>query len=240
MRGFVYAAGVVLAIGMICVQVSTGAGPAPVRLLSTGTFHGDELTARSGEVWLGLFPTASGYALRPTTLKVKAVPDPLAESENDRSGKEVTVSDAREPLFLVKAAGRLRPRAVPTAFAGDMSLEAGSPLRLALHGTEYLLIVDGERASEIEQSPSDSGLPQRAKLILGAGAITQQLFAMTSHDEASWQLLWAGDLDGDGKLDLFLDLSTHYNVSTRRLFLSTAAKKGQAVGEVAIFETVGC
>ena len=52
--------------------------------------------------------------------------------------------------------------------------------------------------------------------------------------------MWAGDLDGDGKLDLLLNLSTHYNLDSHRLFLSSMAKKGQLVGEAAVFDAVGC
>ena len=63
---------------------------------------------------------------------------------------------------------------------------------------------------------------------------------MEAHDEAQWVLLWAGDLDGDGRLDLYMNLSTHYNVSARRLFLSSAAASGALVREVAVFQTTGC
>jgi len=53
-------------------------------------------------------------------------------------------------------------------------------------------------------------------------------------------LRWAGDLDGDGKLDLILAADHHYNLSTTRLFLSSRAKKGELVQEVAKFSTSGC
>jgi hypothetical protein len=52
--------------------------------------------------------------------------------------------------------------------------------------------------------------------------------------------LWAGDLDLDGSLDLLLDTSDHENVTEMRLFLSSAAKHGQLVSEVAKFTRVGC
>lgn len=47
-------------------------------------------------------------------------------------------------------------------------------------------------------------------------------------------VMWAGDLDGDGKLDLLLNTSAFYWRST--LYLSTLAKPGQLVGEAGSFE----
>ena len=52
-------------------------------------------------------------------------------------------------------------------------------------------------------------------------------------DEAVPQILWAGDIDRDGKLDLLLDLTDHYNVSIPTLFLSSEAAEDELVAEVA-------
>ena len=59
-------------------------------------------------------------------------------------------------------------------------------------------------------------------------------------NDPSWRLLWAGDLDRDGKLDLYVSVTQHYNVSERKLFLSSQADEGQLVKEVADFVTSGC
>jgi hypothetical protein len=245
MSGLVRAtAGVALAMVTVTATAIVGAqAPAralqastPVRLLMVGTFHGDEVTARSGEVWLGLFPTADGYALRATTLKVKAVRDEILDGENERTGKEVTVGDSREPLFLVKATPRLRPRAaVPTVFAGESFFEKDSHVRLAgPDGGEYLLTVDSVQMASVE---APDPVPYSV-LTLALGGVTQRL--STTPDHVTLRLLWAGDVDGDGKLDLLLDLPSNDNTSEHRLFLSTAARNGELVRQVAVFETVGC
>ena len=67
----------------------------------------------------------------------------------------------------------------------------------------------------------------------GAGAISLG-------DDASPVLLFAGDLDRDGKLDLIFNTTDHYNVSRPTLFLSSQAKSGELLGEVAHYESVGC
>jgi hypothetical protein len=49
--------------------------------------------------------------------------------------------------------------------------------------------------------------------------------------QACWQVLWAGDLDGDGKLDLLL--SSGCIDSTTRLMLSSRAAQGKFLATVA-------
>ncbi|MET0807665.1 MAG: hypothetical protein ABWX93_02785, partial [Pseudoxanthomonas sp.] len=63
---------------------------------------------------------------------------------------------------------------------------------------------------------------------------------MSLGDDASPTLLFAGDLDRDGKLDLIFDGTDHYNVSRPTLFLSSPAGQGELLHEVARYESVGC
>jgi hypothetical protein len=206
-----------------------------LRLIETGEFHGDEITARTGERWLGLFPTAGGFSLRPSALKVEAVHDPVVdESPATKTGKRVSVGGAARPVFLLKGAGRLPRGAVRTAFAGEKNLGNAETIPLSLGGRDYVLRV-------VSDDPNPAGhLVQNSRLILTSGGESQVLFSAREHDDAGWSLLWAGDLDGDGELDLYLDLSRHYNTSERRLFLSTPAARKSLVREVAAFSTVGC
>jgi hypothetical protein len=56
-------------------------------------------------------------------------------------------------------------------------------------------------------------------------------------------LVWAGDLDGDGKLDLIIEFD--YHGTNRVLFLSTLAKEGELVGRAGSFnyfpiDAAGC
>ena len=59
-------------------------------------------------------------------------------------------------------------------------------------------------------------------------------------DDAMPALLFAGDLDRDGELDLLFDTTDHYNVSRPALFLSSQAGPGELLGEAARYESVGC
>ncbi len=52
----------------------------------------------------------------------------------------------------------------------------------------------------------------------------------SSFDEPKFSLLWAGDRDKDGKIDIEMEMSPKYSCSKKVLYLSSKAKKGQLVG----------
>jgi len=67
------------------LATAMGVGQKPVedlegKLLETGTFHGEEVSARSGERWLGLHVTADTSTLLSYIIKVKAVHDEIVEN----------------------------------------------------------------------------------------------------------------------------------------------------------------
>ena len=78
-------------------------------------------------------------------------------------------------------------------------------------------------------------------LIFTQGSRRQVLYSWPAGltDQAA-SLVWAGDLDHDGKLDFYLILSQLYNIQVHTLFLSSRAKIGQLVGAAAVFSQSGC
>src|SRR5262249_15257157 len=73
-----------------------------VRVLETGGFHGIEVKACSGEKWLSLYVTERSSELLESTIKIKLVNDPITDDELSATGKEVSVDQPTEPLFLIK------------------------------------------------------------------------------------------------------------------------------------------
>ncbi len=79
------------------------------------------------------------------------------------------------------------------------------------------------------------------KLVLVNGESRQVLYSLQEWgSDPTWTLVWAGDLDRDGKLDLYVSVTQHYDVTERKLFLSSPAGEGQLVKEVAEFVTSDC
>jgi hypothetical protein len=126
----------------------------------------------------------------------------------------------------------------------DGRVDVGRGLEASLNDTSWRLSV---RCAE---SPAVEGQRQQScALILRSGAVRQTLFtyrSFFSEGQRIWAserpptVLWAGDLDLDGGLDILLDTSDHYNVTEMRLFLSSAVQREPLPSEVARFTHTGC
>src|SRR5688572_29744472 len=153
-------AGLMLAV---LLPLPTSATKTPkIQLLETGEFHGDQVNAKTGERWLGLFPEGNGYALRQSTISIERVFDVIIdedEASGEKTGKKVTVNHRSEPIFLLKGAGMLRPGPVVTVFREQKNLGNGTTIDLKLNGSRYQLKVVSE-----DPEPKDY-LVQNTKLL---------------------------------------------------------------------------
>ncbi len=227
---------------------SAGGGP---ELLLPGLFHGDELDASAPDrEWMGLYAEDGGYVLARTRVRVQAVHDPLVDMPGESSGWLVSAEGAEEPLFLVRGLEGLAEGPVHTAMSGPDALDVGDSRALS-DGPEgwYALAAFGEA----RPSPDRYGLPEvtgyelrlyrHPPLGIEPGSespSSQPLVRVEALEDARPQVLWVGDLDRDGRLDLLLDASAHYSVSDYALWTSRGAPEGSLVQRVAALHTSGC
>ncbi|HUS09668.1 MAG TPA: hypothetical protein VMZ30_04305 [Pyrinomonadaceae bacterium] len=214
----------------------------PQRVIEPGQFHGEEVTAQSGEKWLGLHITDDDHSiLLPYRLTIEAVNDLTVDEDGQATGKKVSVDLPLEPLFLIKGLKNVSAGPVTTVFdeGGSASiLDQASTITLKLAESSYILKVAG--SEDTAKCPYES-LPRNARLVLVNGEFKQVLYSLQDcGSDPSWSLVWAGDLDRDGKLDLYVNVTQHYNSSERKLFLSSQASEGQLVKEAAEFAISGC
>ena len=209
-----------------------------IQLLQVGTFHGDEVSAESGEVWLGLYATSDGYVLIPSTVTVEAVYDPLIDNTGEKTGKMVSVEERTVPLFLIKGLNAPKREFIKTLLAEETILNPGKSLNLGLDGeNEYHLTAYGEG----DIGPNGFTSLENYSVELSQGPLSQELLAYSSTTGAIPTLLWAGDLDGDSQLDFVINATPHYAIySAPMLFLSSMAKGGNLVQKVALFIATGC
>lgn len=213
------------------------------RLIETGKFHGDEIAARTGQRWLGLYIKGRSAVLRYSRIRVRTVYDDITDyGTKNKTGKQVSVASPREPVFLVNSATMLKPGPAISVFSEKVDFNKGLerfPVKLRLGNKSYTLkVVSPDKNPASCQS---SSFPKNARLVLVSSKTAQTLYTLDDcGNDPSWYLLWAGDLDRDGKLDLYVNVTQHYDFSERKLFLSSRASKGKLVKEVAAFVTGGC
>ncbi|MDW7694961.1 hypothetical protein R9C00_00290 [Flammeovirgaceae bacterium SG7u.111] len=70
--------------------------------------------------------------------------------------------------------------------------------------------------------------------------VEQVLSGEENFDDAMYRLIFVADLDGDGIPDIVADLTNHYNVSKKMLFLSSLADEGEWHKKVGDFTAIGC
>jgi len=220
-----------------------------IALVPPGAFHGDEVHVRDGERWLGLQVSSGNAALVATRLRVQPVHDALLDAPGEATGREIG-SDEESAVTVYLRGAALRPG--PVAMAEGLSSDPAS-----LHATSQSFVFREasyriETHCDMEAIQLVSEQKQvTCRLLLHAPEATQVLGSRLGYfeagsdvlqfrDDGQLRLLFAGDLDRDGRMDLLLDMSDHYNVSRPTLWLSSKAAEGDVVGEAAAFESVGC
>jgi hypothetical protein len=225
-----------------------------IELLETGEgFHGDEVEAKSGEKWLGLFKENDGYFMRFSELKVSRVHDPIVDdNEKIKTGKSISLKNNKTPIFLLKNAGTLQEGKITTLFQGLTWKDfLNSPEESNLNADEVLTVFK----KDFVQKYKLGGNEYKLQVVEAKNEKDEKILALILESEATKQILhtlnadynsdlgnlyWVGDLDRDGKPDFYMDLYVHYNAGNKVLFLSSQAERGKLVKKVAYFWTTGC
>lgn len=211
---------------LLFLLTSTDAMAAPMgQIALPGQYHGDEMPVNADNDWIGLYAVGNGFAWKPVTPQFRSAMDPVLDQPGQETGVEVEVSGER-PLLMVR---------------GVEALKAG-PIKKAKEERTRMTVGTIEALSDelsLVAAMDDDGVYQLR--IEDKQGHTQVLCAHTElYDETVPTLIMAGDLDGDGRLDLLIDTSNHYNLSRVTLFLSSSAGPGEWVAPVATLQTTGC
>lgn len=248
-------------LGSLLLTASAAAGqtgeraPGTIEIVKPATtYHSDETSAETGQVWFGLFRDGSRATLRRVRLTVGHVEDgvmgdpPASEGGKPSrwTGKAVRASSARQPIFLVRGLGELKPGTVPTASARATKLLPGIQLPLRARGVEDSQLVALGTAAAVDFHGTDPMVRDYHLVLRSLDGRSQALevpsdFGALEQGMGGCDLVWAGDLDGDARIDLLVDCVDHYDVHVSwTLFLSTAARDGELVHAVADLLAVGC
>jgi hypothetical protein len=204
----------------------------PAALLLPGEYRAGESGAKAGQHWFALVVDEEHSALVDTPVAVEPAADPVF---GDQPGERVAAPAlASAPLVLLRNLPLLRAGDVVTVLAEPKDLARDLPLMMFLNSAEaYRLTLDcgpmkGDRTRErCTLAFARGGRQQVLARFEGSRGESGQRVLGT---DAAPALLWAGDVDRDGRLDLLLDLSDHFDVGATSLLLSTAAGPGELVG----------
>ena len=214
-----------------------------IDLLRTGSFHGDEVPFRSGETWMALVQSPSHCRLEPVRVLITPVQDLVLDVGEQKTGRAVAIEPNLDAIVLLRGSSAFKPSVVPTV-ANNREVSLGEVASLTFEDMRYDYVLRHGEGTVVEG---------RKKYICSLSVETrlakQELAKYTAYEahgeiqfaaEEPPLIIWAGDLDGDKKLDLLLQTADHYNVSELSLFLSSHAEGDEVMHRVAVFQTVGC
>ena len=119
----------------------------------------------------------------------------------------------------------------PKFFVDGVYLNPGTPLRFTFEGKHYELTTK-------EKVFTKHGNQSYEGVILLNG---KQIVRRTNLDKVDFSLMFAGDIDGDRKLDLVFNLSGEFGELYVALYLSSCALPGQQVRKVSeVVDDYGC
>lgn len=210
----------------------------------TNFYRKSEVVAKNGERWLGLFEDNQKFYLRTTKVRVKL--DPKYEGYGDDDYVSLTTSDDGSPVFLLRNARGLKSGPVESLYLRP-SYEEIEKRRLYDKPTsvgyeEYFSLGGKEYAIRVSRGLTKENMKVVA-MTLSVDGTAQPITYLpyNSEEDTVGHPVWVGDLDGDDKLDLYMDHDGYESCGfSSRLFLSSAAKKGELVRQVAAFGTAGC
>lgn len=212
-------------------------------MIRTGTFHGDEMTHTSGDGWVGLYKTDDGYELRETSITVTAVKDQVIDEDDQMTGKRVEASSGDDAIYLFKGPG-LAARSVKNVYDKSPFVYPGQTMSWKSGDGWFEITAVGTARKKLETAGSyvtfegyELQLTERKGSEARGLVVTPE---SESWDDSSPMLIFVGDLDGDTRMDVILDPSTHYNVSNPTLLLSSAAGPDEVLKVVANLRTTGC
>ena len=188
------------------------AGKVRTYVLEPGVY--DRIVIDDGEVWLGVYPAGDHATVRACKLRVRRVPN-----EDATEGKATVVESTTKgpPLFLLKGTPNVKPGNGMSLYVNP-DYDAPDSLALTLGKNKYVL-------RQVETREADGHRVRRLKLKLGAKEM--ELGNCPARDGI--YPVWAGDLDADGRLDLYVRIEHHNYHVEQLLYLSSADTTGKAL-----------
>jgi hypothetical protein len=227
----IFSMNVVLIFSLAVVLILQGSDSArdTSLLILNEAYSEKETTQFVTHSWLGLFLNDTGAG------RVVPIDLALGQRGGGCADDAVVVNLRSKPdgaLYAISSSV-LRPGAVTT-------VRMDYPVSLSAGGDSEVNLLHGQRRYTLRREGVKADLTD-ARVTLSDGQETQLLFAADGFvDDPHFTLHWAGDMDGDGRLDLIATLSHKYSVFPTRLLLSSLGRQRELLGVAATLERTAC
>ncbi|MCK5785294.1 MAG: hypothetical protein KAH54_01905 [Candidatus Sabulitectum sp.] len=214
--------------GILCLMVLfagfSGEEGTEYLIISTSLLDGD--WAEFENQWFGLFEEDSLFELREVEIQLRESPYEAEEWERPNPIIIDILIEQEEPLFIVSSSEmEFLPGIVPCAQGTYQRLLVDTSYSIAAPGVQEVSLFTTEDSLFL----SDDSLVQ----------CISEIRTGDSSSECSIAIVWAGDLDRDGRMDLVIDdTSDGYNRYYWKLYLSSEAEPGSLARLVASFYDV--
>ena len=214
-------------IALVCLMLFAGIfgeGSIEYLIISDRVIDGD--VGDMDDIWFGLFKEGSVYELRMVELELTPGTPPLEDWERPAGTQVKILNEPEKPLILVSSSEMtFIEGAVPTAFCGYRQLNPDTSIVLDAAGVQETLLFTTEEG-----------------LFLSDNVISQCItdtYPGTGYSDIFIGLMWAGDLDRDGNIDLLIDdVDDSYTTYNTVLYLSSEAGPDSIMKLVASFYDV--
>lgn len=212
-------------------------------LLEDGIYRRSEVAAKNGEEWLVFVKGPSGYSLQRSAATVKEL-DSVSWPGEEKDA-QVIFKVKEKPILALRNISNVNVGSVSTLFQrgvweegydqASQEMATGYRRTFAIGGSEHVL--------RVSRGLTQDGTKVAVLVLESRGTAQILKYAPHSPDDGRdiiGSLLWVGDMDRDGKLDLYFDEFNEKGSTGTELHLSSHAGGGQLVGLVANFGLAGC
>ncbi|MGE8723371.1 SH3 domain-containing protein, partial [Leptospira terpstrae] len=197
-----------------------------INIIQLGSYHDDEAKMNSNTNFYGISEENGKNLIKKDKIFVRSIRDSIVDKNNEKSGRELySKNKTAKYFFLFRGIDVNENEEISGLKKGKFGIIADTLNLEDKTGRKYIL--------------STSHSPKyRLNIQIDKQAIT--LFKHDANKEKIPYLHWAGDLNGDGILDFFIDDSDHTNVSSMTLYTSKVYKGKITFTVLGRIRSVGC